>query len=50
MQILNWQGRQINVAKSSGGVLAVADPWDNVVRTGVQAMARPGADSEALPE
>jgi hypothetical protein len=36
MQILNWQGRQISVAKSAGGVLAVADPWDNVVTTGVR--------------
>jgi hypothetical protein len=41
MQILNWQGRQIEVAKSSGGVLAVAKPWDNVVRTGIRPWPAP---------
>jgi hypothetical protein len=27
----NWRGNPIEVAKSAGGVLAVADPWNNVI-------------------
>src|SRR5205807_319477 len=34
--IQNWHGAEIKVARSAGGVLAVADPWDNVVRTGIR--------------
>jgi len=34
--IADWRGREIQVARSSGGVLAVADPWDNVISTGVR--------------
>ncbi len=36
MRIEDWNGRRIDAAKSAGGVLAVADPWDNVVKTGVR--------------
>lgn len=35
-QIQDWRGRSIAVAVSSGGVLAVVDPWDNFVATGVR--------------
>ena len=34
--IQDWRGRQIEIARSAGGVVAAADPWDNLVRTGVQ--------------
>jgi hypothetical protein len=34
--IENWQGQRTEVARSRGGVLAVADPWNNVIRTGVK--------------
>jgi hypothetical protein len=33
--IRNWRGNDIEVASSGGGVLAVLNPWDNVVRAGV---------------
>jgi len=33
--ICNWSGRRIEVATSKGGVRAVVDPWDGLVRTGV---------------
>lgn len=33
--MLDWRGTEVEVAKSQGGVLALADPWANVVRTGV---------------
>jgi hypothetical protein len=33
--IPDWRGKQIEIGKSSGGVLAVANAWDNVIRTGV---------------
>jgi hypothetical protein len=32
-EIRDWRGRSINVARSSGGVIAVANPWDNVIST-----------------
>jgi hypothetical protein len=35
-EIKSWRGLPIDVAKSAGGVLAVADPWDNVIKTGVR--------------
>lgn len=35
-QIKDWQGSPIEVVKRKGGVLAVADPWNNVIRTGVR--------------
>jgi hypothetical protein len=35
-RIQDWRGRTIEVATSAGGVRAVVDPWDNVIRTGVQ--------------
>lgn len=31
--MLDWRGRQVKVVASAGGVLALANPWDNVVRT-----------------
>ncbi len=31
----DWRGREVEVAVSAGGVLALAIPWDNMVRTGV---------------
>lgn len=33
--IEDWLGNRVDVATSNGGVLAVADPWNNVVRSGV---------------
>ena len=33
--IPDWQGVEIEVASSVGGVLAVANPWENLVRTGI---------------
>src|SRR5690348_140163 len=36
MVIQNWNHETITVAKSAGGVLAAANPWDNVIRTGVR--------------
>jgi hypothetical protein len=36
MVIQNWNNETITVAKSAGGVLAAANPWDNVIRTGVR--------------
>jgi hypothetical protein len=33
--MLDWRGIEVEVARSAGGVLALADPWANVVRTGV---------------
>jgi len=35
-QIQDWRGQQIEIARSAGGVVAAAAPWENVVRTGVQ--------------
>lgn len=34
--IKDWSGNPIEIAKSKGGVLAVADPWNNVIKTGVR--------------
>jgi hypothetical protein len=34
--IQNWQDESIEVARSSGGVLAVVDPWKNVISSGVR--------------
>src|SRR5581483_4690440 len=34
-QITDWRGAVVDVALSSGGVRAVSNPWDNVIRTGV---------------
>lgn len=39
--IKDWHGNPIEVARSGGGVLAVADPWNNVIRTGVQPWPTP---------
>ena len=36
MQIRDWNDRPIEAAKSSGGVVAVADPWNNVIQTSVR--------------
>src|SRR5438876_11492245 len=33
--ISDWRGREIEIATSVGGVRAVVDPWDGLVRTGV---------------
>lgn len=33
--IEDWLGKPIEVARSNGGVLAVANPWNNVIRSGV---------------
>ena len=41
MQLIDWRNKPIEVAKSSGGVLAVADPWNNVIRTGVRPWPAP---------
>lgn len=34
-RIAGWNGVEIQVATSAGGVLAAVNPWDNLVRTGV---------------
>jgi hypothetical protein len=33
--MLDWRGAEVEVAKSAGGVLALANPWEDVVRGGV---------------
>jgi hypothetical protein len=33
--MLDWRGIEVEAVRSAGGVLALADPWANVVRTGV---------------
>jgi len=35
-QIKDWRGNPIEIATSKGGVIAVADPWNNVIRTNVR--------------
>lgn len=40
-QISDWREREISIARSKGGVLAVADPWDNLIRTGVRPWPAP---------
>ncbi len=39
--IQDWQGSSIEVARSRQGVLAVADPWNNVIRTGIRPWPAP---------
>jgi hypothetical protein len=39
--ILNWQDESMEVARSSGGVLAAVDPWQNVISTGVRPWPAP---------
>jgi len=34
-RILDWRGAEIEVAASGTGVLAVANVWENLIRTGV---------------
>jgi hypothetical protein len=34
-RVPDWRGREVDVVVSAGGVLALANPWDNMVRTGV---------------
>jgi hypothetical protein len=41
MEIADWTGHDIEVARSSGGVLAVVDPWANVFKTGVKPWPAP---------
>jgi hypothetical protein len=31
----DWCGREVAAARSSGGVIALANPWENLMRTGV---------------
>jgi hypothetical protein len=33
--ITDWNGRYIQIARSKGGVSAVADPWHNVIQSGL---------------
>jgi hypothetical protein len=40
-QIQDWRGHPIQVAQSKGGVIAVVDPWDNLIRTSVQPWPAP---------
>ena len=35
MRIPDWRGIEIKVGRSAGGVVAVANAWENVIRTGV---------------
>ena len=37
----DWRGRDIAIAPQQGGVLAVADPWDNLIRTGASSWTAP---------
>jgi hypothetical protein len=39
--VQNWHDESIEVARSSGGVLAAVDPWHNVIRTGVRPWPAP---------
>lgn len=39
--IRDWRGDSIEVTRSKGGVLAVADPWRNLIRTGVRPWPTP---------
>ncbi len=34
-RIVNWRGAEIEVVSSGGGVLAVANVWENLIRTGI---------------
>lgn len=36
MKIKDWNGKEIEVAQSRGGVLATAHPFDNVISTGIK--------------
>lgn len=40
-QIEDWRGNPIEVARSKGRVIATADPWNNVIRTGVRPWPAP---------
>ena len=40
-QIQDWRGHQIQIAQSNGGVIAVVDPWANLIRTGVRPWPAP---------
>jgi hypothetical protein len=35
-QIQDWRGNSIEVARSVGGVLAIADPWRNLISSGIK--------------
>jgi hypothetical protein len=39
--IQDWRGREIEVARSRGGVLALANVWDNLISTGVRPWPAP---------
>jgi hypothetical protein len=41
MQLTDWRNQPIEFAKSIGGVLAVANPWNNVISTGVRPWPAP---------
>jgi hypothetical protein len=34
-RVPDWRGVDVDVARSAGGVMALASPWENVVRTGI---------------
>src|ERR1700733_5260040 len=34
-QIADWNGVSVKVAKSSGGVVALVNPWENLIRTSI---------------
>jgi hypothetical protein len=34
-RLLDWRGAEIEVVSSTGGVLATADVWENLIRTGI---------------
>src|SRR4051794_12934946 len=40
-RIQNWRDEPIDVARSSGGVLAAVDPWQNMIRAGVRPWPAP---------
>src|SRR5579872_902948 len=35
-QITDWNGAPIRIAKSTGGVLALVNPWENLIRTSIR--------------
>ncbi len=35
MKIRNWKGREVEIAESKGGVIALVNPYDNLISTGI---------------
>ena len=41
VRIQNWLHESVEVARSSGGIPALVNPWNNVIRTGVRSWPGP---------